>query len=411
MIPPLSIEAKAALIDTARSLWNRNEPAALLHLDRLSPQLKSEVSDTLKAASSLSEKIEAVEKILSRHFPIQTPPSSPKETPQDAKIVEVKAWYDCGFDHRFSFEGDFLLSPPRNSWVQASKNLAAYLEFQSRSMLSSDPDECNIRQLLIASAKAELAWARTTAKTFTVAFDHTNFSVICERDFLDSVSKLYQVFHPHTTGRLYPDEVLTPIHSINCPQGTSFDKRRARPGWENYDLRRTVSAGFWRLNSEMYTDLDRIEYNYVPHYLFIDAVHASSDGVKNAIRELRYEINAISIDFQCARSVEALKGRLLPKLNAFHASWTAYIHSHDLLQEVQAIFSGQDHFQLYYEYFRTQSFHSFSTLLTNWDDKMKMQEVETDLFNLAYESIKKAVLRDFPNTLSGRLLRTIERKP
>ena len=339
MIPVLSIEAKAALIDTARSLWNRDEPAALLHLDRLNPQLKSEVSDILTNDSSLADKIKAVEKILSSHFPIHTPPSSPKETPLGARTVEIKAWYDCGFDYRFSFEGDFLLPPTRNSWYQASKNYIAYLEFQSRSMLASAPEECAIRQLLLASAKAELAWARTTAKTFTVAFDHTNFSVICERDFLESVSKLYQFFHPHATGRLYPDEVLNPIHSINCPQGTSFDKRRARPGWENYDLRRTVSAGFWRLNSEMYTDLDRIEYNYVPHYLFIDAVHASSDGVKNAIRELRCEITAISVDFPCARSVQVLRGRLLPKLNAFHVAWTAYINSHDLLQEVQAIFS------------------------------------------------------------------------
>ena len=76
----------------------------------------------------------------------------------------------------------------------------------------------------------------------------------------------------------------------------------------------------------------------------------------------------------------------------------------------QAIFSRQDHFQLYYEYFRAQDFHSFSTLLTNWDDKMKMQEVETDLFNLAYASVKKTVMQDFPTTLSGRLLHTIERK-
>ncbi len=411
MVPALSIEAKSALIETARCLWNRDISAAFVHLNRLSPQLKSDVCGRLEKATSLMEKIQAVEDVLCKHFPIHTPPSSPKDVPLGAKPIEIKAWYDCGFDPRFSFEGDFLLPSQDRSWTELSWHWAAYLEFQSRSYCSMDPNERKLRQLLLACAKAELAWSKTTLKTFTVDFDHTNFSVMRERDFLDSVSNLFHFFHPETTGRLYPDEALTPIHSINCPQGRSFDKRRARPKWENFDLRRTVSAGFWRLNSEMYSQLDPIEYNYVPHYLFIHAVQTSSEKLKNAIREFRTEIAATIVDSQCARLFSILKERIIPKLDAFHAAWTDYINSHDVLQEVQAIFSRQDHFCAYYEYFRAQNFHSFSALVSNWEEKMKMQKQETCLFDQAYESVKHAVLQEFPHTLSGRLLATIERKP
>ena len=432
---PISIEARNILVDTANCLRNQDESAARAHFSRLEPQAQHAVyhrlwevmgqpqthSDFGRAAfwnqdaqtAPLLQKLRAVEQGLVTPPNEERPRRQAMPIPSGASPVLLKCFNDCGFDPRFDFSGDYMNPPPESltcwetlvSWI-------TYIEFTLRSYFSFDPEERAFRQMLLASAKAELAWAKQTESTFIDSYDTRTHVWIREYDFLESASEFYKQLHPEQEGRLYPHELLVPIHMINHPQDGDWrwGKDRAEPNWENGDLSRCGSWGYWRLREEMYVYanrnrplIDPVEYHYVPHYLFIRATAAPSDALKTALREYRAALSSITTDAKCARSFETCKQQLLPKIEAFHTAWTNYIQSHELLQEVQAIFSKADPYRDEYDHNR-KKIPSFSTQFTEKIREIFHDDEQGRLHDEGYKSLERTVLRDFPHSHSARLL-------
>ena len=434
---PISLEAKHILVETANCLRNQDESAARAHFSRLEPQAQHAVyrrlwemmgspqthSDFGRAAfwnqdaqtAPLSQKLRAVEAGLVTPPNEERSPRQARPIPSGASKVLVNAFIDCGFDPRFDFSGDYMNPPPESPTLwKTLVRWITYIEFTLRSYFSFDPEERAFRQMLLSSAKAELNWAKQTESTFIDKYDNANHVRIREYDFLESASEFYKQLHPEHEGRLYPDELLVPIHYTNHPQASYWHKDCAEPNWENGDLSRAGSWGYWRLSGDMYgyhspssnprqSAIDLIDYRYVPHYLFFRAMTAPSDALKTALREYRSTISSITTDAKCARSFETCKQQLLPKIEAFHAAWTNYSRSHELLEEVQSLFSKADPYQAERDHDRAK----ISSFFTQFVEKIREifhDDKKSQLHLEGYRSLKQTLLRDFPLSHSARLL-------
>jgi hypothetical protein len=456
---PLSIEAKNSLFHTARCLRDQDERTALDHFSRLEPSCQNAVYHRLwevmgrpqthpdfgRAAfwgqdgqtAPLLRKVYAVEHVLSVRADTPIPVSRDIQQIPSGAIPIIKdnnacgSWglgCDHGLDPRCSFDGTYINPPQQLSLWETLLSYIAYLEFVLSSYLSFDPEERSFRQMILTCAKAELGWAKVTELGL-------EFMGTREHDFLESASDLYKHLHPQTSQRLYPNELLIAIHLID---------NLAIPNWERAD-----DWGLWRLQQKMYlplidrrtntsrgAPLDPIENRHVPPYLFFHAIRAPSQALKTALREYRAELASITTDAKCARSFQACKERLLPKLEAFHAAWNNYINSHELLQEVRAFFEKEDHYRSFYDNMREQIPDSWFSLFLS-ELKYKILETCDDVLNMVgiddvldmvgmlsdqcsrrfedgqytvrqrsagYNSLKTSVQRDFPHSHSARLL-------
>ncbi len=315
----LSASIKNSLISSARSLREGDELSALNHFRTVctqNPEIAGRVYGRLwevmerpdridfgKAAfwntegltAPVPKKTEAIEDILKtllEQSRIAPPPSLP--LPPGAKPLNgFHFFFDCGFDPRFSTDGDYLLPVESKSWEWLRKQIgqwAAYLEFICRAYCSFDPEERKLRQMILTCAKIEKAWGDQTKSTFTEEYDGPYPVFALEHAFLNKASEFYQMLHPGSPSapRLYPSETLQAIHSINKPQASYWRKERAVPGFENGDLSRCSIWGLWRLNEGLYSvynqqekrtirfAIDPHEFRYVPHYIFIHAIEEQS---------------------------------------------------------------------------------------------------------------------------------------
>ena len=75
-------------------------------------------------------------------------------------------------------------------------------------------------------------------------------------------------------------------------------------------------AGFDRLNRGKYEEakIDKRQYDYVPHYIFIFATRTSQDHVKEAVRALRRELIATTHEMGSAFL------RLVRRSSSLHSS-------------------------------------------------------------------------------------------
>ncbi|MBS0604586.1 MAG: hypothetical protein JSS60_06060 [Verrucomicrobia bacterium] len=453
---PLSPELKNSLIATAVSLREGDERSALHNFRRVcaqSPDVANLVygrlwevmhrptfhTDFGRAAfwnqdgltAPLAKKTRAIEEVLKSLIQESRVPLQAAPLPPGAKEVNIPSFFDCGFDPRFSTEGDYLLPPQESSsgWLSETiQEWTAYIEFLLRAYFSSDPEERAVRQMILSCSKAERAWGTQTSHTFTEDYEgiHTVFAL--EHDFLNQASEFYKKTHPGScaaTDRLYPSELLRGLHHIYKPQADYWSAQAATPDWENGDLSRCGSWGLWRLREEMYTvynererrmsSLDRQEFRYVPHYLFIHATAQPASELKTALRQYRAELAAMIIDQKCARSFAACKEKLMPKMQAFHSAWESFAKSHELMKEANAVFSKEDHYKPMYDQGKWEAalsqipffeklyeaynihFHSHSNY---WHDYY---------MGKGYASLKQSMQRDFPASPSARLLRSVER--
>ncbi len=451
----LSADLKNALILTARSLREGDELSALNHFRTVctqNPEIANRVYGRLwevmerpdridfgKAAfwnadgqtAPFPKKTKAIEDILKTLLDQSriAPPPSPPLPPGAKPLNGFHFFFDCGFDPRFSTDGNYLLPVESISWEWLCKQIgqwAAYLEFTCRAYCSFDPEERKLRQMILSCAKIEKAWGDQTKHTFTEEYEGIYSVFALEHAFLNRTSQFYQMLHPASppSTRLYPSEALQAIHSINKPQASYWRKELAAPGLENGDLSRCGIWGLWRLSKGRYDvynqrekrhiRLDQHELRYVPHYIFIHAIEEPSCALKTAIREYRQELSSLITDQKCARSFASCKEKLLSKMHALHTAWDGYVNSHELLKEVNTVFSKQDHYKPLHdnELWETQMSHIpfFSTLYKTynlhvhdagayWHDHYRDE---------GSSHLKQAIQRDFPNTLSARLLRAYD---
>lgn len=450
MTLPLSPDLKNSLISTAQAFREGDEAVALRYFHSASaqdPQVANQIYRQLwevmhcpnivdfgrhalwnqnGQTAPLSKKTQAVEDVLKMLIEQAGTPNSPS-LPAGVKPVIMPAFFDCGLDPRFSFDGNYLLPSLKNgfslnSFRRTISEWIAYLEFFLRAHLSLNPEERALRQMILAVSKVENAWTKSTQFTFTEQYEAIQSVFVEQREFLEKASGLYQMLHlnPNAPARLYPCELLVPLHHINKPQSESDKKNATVPGKENGDLSRCARWGYWRLRKEMYDVynpsrrrelLDLHDLHYVPHYIFTNATGKPADNLKAALREYRAELASIVIDQKCARSFQACKEKLLPKLEAFHIAWNRHTDSHELLKEVNEVFSRMDPYKTSHDYkkwkMEMSNLPCFADLymqyVMRFYDSSHYWENRYD--HEAYDSLKKIVLRDFPQSHNARLLR------
>ena len=311
----LSPDVKNSLIATARSLREGNEAAALTHFRSLqNTEVENRIYGRLwevmdypntfdfgryalwnqhGQTAPLPKKTQAIEDVLKtlieqagflRPAPLPLPPG--------AKEVSMPAFFDCGVDPRFSKDGNYLLPAEKLAVKSILSKWVARIEFFLRAYLSTDPEERRLRQMILSLAKAKEHLVKCTEYAFTNNIMEIPSVYVMQREFLEKASTMHKIAHPDPNAqpRLYPSEVITPVHPTNKPQNKLWAKNYARPNWQNEDLARSGSWGYWRLCEGMYesfnlssnrtTYLDTFDLRYVPHYIFINATEKSSAEVK-----------------------------------------------------------------------------------------------------------------------------------
>jgi hypothetical protein len=449
----LTVGLKNSLIATARAFREGDEAAAWGHFTAASaqnPHIANQIYGRLwevmqspnivdfgqhafwnqqGQTAPLSKKTQAVEDVLKQWIQqagMTLPPAAP--LPAGAIPVLMPAFFDCGLDPRFSFDGDYLLPTGQqfnwNTFCQTIRQWIAYLEFSLRAYLSPNAEERNLRQMILSLAKAEHQWTKATQFTFTKSYELPQHVFTSQREFLDQASALYQAVHPTANApkRQYPNQLLVPIHNINKPQDESDHRSVALPGWENGDLSRCAREGYWRLRKEMYrvynetsrqsVELDQHNLRYVPHYIFIQATEQPAQQLKIALRDYRSELSSIINDPQSARSLQSCKQRLFTKLEAFHSAWNQYVSSHELLTEVNAVFSQHDPYKMSHEYKKWKMQMSkipfFSELHFQYTCSFygRSHYWESEYDHLGYEALKQIVVQNFPQSANAQLLRS-----
>lgn len=448
---------RAQLTETARALYERNETAAHQTVQQLSPALQNTIYFKLwQAAGSptqetrpdiahadfgrlaffsqegrtatLQQKIGAVETVLTDLIEeaLRNQQPASEGTPLDGERVQLNCFYDCGFDPRFSEDGNVYLTQPKSSWTDCIKiiqEVVATILFTLKAYLSCNSEERNLRQLILSSEKLERQCSRY-AYDGQVAASYDGYSIglfpTAEHDLFEKLSSLFKAIHPDEAHppRLFPSELLHSIHAINKPQTQTWDADRASPPpWDNGDLDRSARWGLFRLCSGVYenpTRLDRFENNYVPHYIFIHAIKASSAELKSACRSLRTALSEITTDMSSATSLDACKERITPQIERLKACWDRYVQSHELLTEVQPVFSQTDHFAKTYEVHRWESYIP-SFLMDSYREYCCANYGASHHFSdhasqQGYDSMKAAFEGPLSQTRTGRFLAAREQE-
>lgn len=442
----IPLELKSFFINTARSLREGHEDRALQQFNEFAAQNflvahrihgrlwqlmdQPESIDIARHAlwtqpglAPTNKKIQAIEEVynaLLDEYGYVAPP--PPSIPENVKRVEMPAFFDCGFDPRFSEDGEYLLPTAKKGRLVSFIEWVASIVFSLRAYLSLNPDERALRQMVLSLAKTEKAWTNCTEYHSTDIYHSHEFDNvrIYEREFLTKASNCYKAFHPQPNApwTLYPRELLDPIHKINKPQAEQQRaKHLARPGWQNADLSRIGTSGFWRLGEGMYTihtrsgrieHLDKHAFKYVPHYIFIHAIEESANRLKIAMRTYRSTIASMSTDIKCTKSFAAFKEKLLRQSEDFNNAWNAYVNSHELVKEVQETFSTIDPYKQLYDHEKRRwettkpLSHAELSQITRKEDSPTYWKERYE--SAGYEMLRELVKSAFPDSLNGRML-------
>ncbi len=439
---------RAQLTETAQALYDRDEPAAqrwMQQISALSPQTERMIYRKLwelagrpthesrpelahrhygrvafwnqeGRTAPLEQKIRAVEAILT-DLALQRP-ANPNPSPQillEGEPVQINCLYDCGFDPRFSEDGNVFLnapSRPLSELLTTIQEVVATILFTLKAYLSFDSEERNVRQAILSCAKLDRQFSAHAYNVF-VKEDNWGFSAFesAEHSFFERTSDLFKTLFPDEAHppRLFPSELLQAVHTINKPQSTSVGDPRPLP-WDNGDLDRCSSWGLFRLasNYSRNRDADRFEHTYIPHYLIVYAIKESSAELKIATRDLRSALSEITIDMSSATSLEQCKATIAPHLQRMKQCWDHYIQSHELLTEVQSVFSQTDYYAKFHEvrdwerYIPSFLKNAYREYCLNAHGNSRHFEEEAQ--RLGFEAMEEAYRGPFSNTRTGRLL-------
>jgi len=339
--------------------------------------------------------------------------------------VKYHSFFDCGFDPRFSVDGKSFF---QKKWTfgelqQNLKDVFWRAVFTFRAYCSTNTEEREIRQWILTCSKAEANWSNFNREAYVKDHWSNNITYVPygEHDFLEKSSKLYHKLKPEFPSlRVFPSELLTPIHTINKPQAEHdlpdfILKQPLLDSFgnpiENADLSGLCTWGFARLSSDFishHLNKSGLRY-YVPHREYISATRSSSEELKKALREWRIVVAQNVIDRKCATSFEECKKNILSSLCKFKRSWDSYEQSHALLKEVGNVVHQKVFFE---DYYKNLSFYSkIPNIFISFFDKFfveKRYKKNEYYRDLGYKLLCKAFIKQAPQNLTGNLFREIQ---
>jgi hypothetical protein len=364
------------------------------------------------------KKIEAVERVICEDA---EPLPDPVKQVQPANSVEVKmpAFWDTGFDPRFDERGNFILESPKKSMAQLIVEIAAYCLFVFQAYCSPWSEVRQNRKAILAGASFENIWSSYYVRALVNNIDDPCFHWIpqAEHDFLEKTGDIFRklTHSPVLTTRPFPREVIFPIHRMNKPQDSAWVIEKLKPGLENGDLAR-MGFGFTRLNKNAFTldppgkekfSFDLLEYDYVPHYLFIHATQKSAENLKLACRELRLQLAQTPLDFKSAFSFPSCQVKLRPVFERFNQAWQEYVLSHEILSESQMVWSQVDYRAREYAALRGETKLSPEKA----DEKRRIKDRPSEqAYDTCQEALKTAYIAKYSATRTGRLLKALHDK-
>jgi hypothetical protein len=284
--------------------------------------------------------------------------------------------------------------------------------FSLKAHLITNPQERQVRQLILESAKLEAIWANFAQDYLTGQFDFEPRRVfVAEHDFLESADPLYRavlknnLFFPK---RLFPSELLHPIHVINKPQKTEEEKTfiLSHPHVDNLDLARIGAYGFGRLSPttmNSLNDQDKKKY-FVRHADFIRATDDSNSLLKDRVRQLREALIECSTDWKCACSFVQCCKKLQAPLNEFKTAWDLYQNSHELLQEISRPLGKKNYFSNYYQVLREKSLIPLNEYIyKNADLYGTANYLEEHAQDSAAKELKEDLKTLYPHSLTAQM--------
>lgn len=365
------------------------------------------------------KKIEAVEKVI-----LEDVVRIPKEYGQPIlpnNVVEVKmpAFWDAGFDPRFDEGGNYLQAPGKRPMMQVIVETIAYCLFVFKAYFSPWKEVRELGKAILAGAFLEKVWSSYYVRFLVNDINDPcqNWISLAEYDFLENAGDILKKLDPSVSRqpRPFPREVIFPIHAMNKPQSAKQAADQLQPGMENQDLAR-CGISFARLSKDMYVlepegkeklTVNTLDFDYVPHYLFVDAIQARAGDLKLACRELRQQIAKTTTDFKCVFSFASCQEKLRPVFERFYLAWQEYVESHELLIENQKVWSQVDYHAPVYEALRAET-----RLSSKKADEHRRKKDRPSV--QAYEACQKELTEDytgvhaFSNT--GRFLKARDEK-
>lgn len=274
----------------------------------------------------------------------------------------IPCFFDCGFDPKWSEDGNiFYAEHCSNLWDCANVvyQYAMHLIFTLFSYVNFYSEDRNIRHAILSAACVETDFSQAVENQFSYGIHHfydQNFERLysLEHGFLQTIDKLYKVMfqeegHPQ---RLFPSEMLIPIHPINRPQNESLTPESYLNGTlycENSDLSRTRTNAFIRLRNPPSYHNVRHHSHFVDHAEYIRATVPAANALKHEMRELRKTLQKVTKEFFTAVNITRTKQLVAENLTQFHVAWNRYVQSHGVLQEAHAVFSQHDPLAQYYD--------------------------------------------------------------
>lgn len=362
---------------------------------------------------SPAQKIDAVERVITDQLASQTIFVPRRLVSEGARSITYEHHYDGGFDYRFNFEGTYYLDPAKSFWrrpIGVIQDLFAYMMFVLRTSFCRVAGEKKIRSLILKCASSERVLSSYTYNGLVKS--HAKYPIEwiqeLEHGFFEDLSALYKALFQPGNERIFPSEMLRPIHDINKPQSQEDQERYARPGWIHGDLSNSLrifmrlaepSRALSTLTQDERVPINRelsINHQFVPHYIFIDATRDARVGLKTVVRNIRQTLGEVTIGKQ---SIEDLRRELL----IFKATWDAFIKSHEVLGEAQSYLSQNDFYAPVYDKAKQERTAPF------YRRSVKKVDDQT-LDNGIKRSIEQVYLRGQPLTPTGRIFQNLREK-
>jgi len=285
----------------------------------------------------------------------------------------MPCFFDCGFDPKWSEDGNiFYAEHCSNLWdcAHVVYQYAVHLIFTLFSYVNFYSEDRDIRQAILSAASVESAFSEALENQFSYDMHHfqdQNFERLysLEYEFLEKIDELYKMMfqeegHPR---RLFPSELLIPIHPINRPQYERLTPESYLNGThycENSDLSRTRTNAFIRLRNPSSFRNVRRPSHFVDHAEYIRATVPAANALKHKMRELKKILQKVTTEFSTAVDITRTKQLVAENLTQFQVAWTRYVQSHGVLQEAHAVFSQHDPLARYYELAARTSYYFWS---------------------------------------------------
>lgn len=256
-------------------------------------------------------------------------------------------FYDCGFDPRFSVSGTAYYDKVlKEKW----KGKLHHLLLIFKAYLSPSSEKRRLFKAVLQCSKMEKSLASDDRKWCVLGRGDTRNHPLNEHDFLEASSKLSKLLLHNTPSsetvpeRLFPCEILRPIHAINQPQNPSWNAENIKQrGGKNGDLNRLAPFGFYELSDDFVTNPD--------HKGFIEATEKPADELKLAMRNWRKLVHKSAYSNIASKNYIEWKQKLQASAAALEKAWENYETSHQVLHKVNQVFNQSDVYKKFYQHF------------------------------------------------------------